>query len=287
MKKLKAILIVLIILGVIVFGIVKVVKSKVDGVAEIQNGYASNFYSSYTVKRKDVSSYVRGSGTITSFNIETLEIDAGSRVSEILVSEGQKVNAKQEILKVVNSEGKTKTIKSTISGMFFCIEDQNIGTKYCIYNLDDIGIKMALAEKDITSINVNQKVVIKITALDKEFEGNVSYVSSLPQNDKFIVKVKLNYNDDIKFGYSATASILTSEKQNSIVIPYDYVKMSDDGRYFVYKEDKKEDLYNIMWENSEAPEEWRTYIEVGTITANDVEVVGGLVEGEKIISLAW
>lgn len=287
MKKLKAILIVLIILGIIVFGIIKVVKSKVDAVSEIQEGNADNFFASYTVKKQDVSSYVRGSGTITSFNIETLEIEAGNRVSEILVSEGQKVNAKQEILKVVNDEGKTKTIKSSISGMFFCIEDQTMGTKYCIYNLDDIGIKMALAEKDITSVNVNQKVKIKITALDKEFEGNVSYVSSLPQNDKFLVRIKLNYNDDIKFGYSATASILTSEKTNAIVIPYDYVKMNDDGRYFVYKEDRKNDLYNTFWDNTEKPEEWKTYIEVGTITSNDVEVISGLEEGEKIISSVW
>lgn len=288
-KKVKTILMILIILLIIVFAIGKTIKSKIDAVENVNNGYADMFYNSYTVKRKDVKSHIRSTGTITSFNIETLEIDMGDKVSEILVSEGQKVEAKQEILKVIDADGKTKTIKSSISGMFFCIEDAIAGTKYCIYNLDDIGVKIALPEKDITTVNVGQKATVNITALNKEFEGTVSYVSSLPQNDKFIVKIKLNYSDDIKFGYSATTSVLTSEKLNAIVIPYDYVKMTDDGRYYVYKEERKMDLYNavIVGSTEEPDEQWRTYIDVGVVDSKNVEVLGGLNEGDKIISLNW
>lgn len=286
-SKIKIILGIIIILAIVVLAIGNIVKTKVSDIQNVNDGYADMFYTTYTVKREDVKSYIRGAGTITSFNIETLELGMGDKVNEILVSEGQKVNAKQDILKVIDENGKSKTIKSSISGMFFCIENQTEGTKYCIYNLDDIGVKIALSEKDITSVMLGQKATVNITALNKEFEGTVSYVSSLPQNDKFIVKVKLDYTDDIKFGYSTSTSILSSEKLNSIVIPYSFVNMTDDGRYYVFKEEHKMDLYDSLAEDFVNDEAWRTYIEVGTVTANNVEVLSGLNEGDKILGLSW
>lgn len=286
-NKIKTVIVILVVIILIILGIVNLVKTKFADIENVNSGYADMFYTTYTVKREDVKSYIRGAGTITSFNIETLEIGVGDKVSEILVSEGQKVNAKQDILKVTDENGKSKTIKSSISGMFFCIEDQTVGTKYCIYNLDDIGVKIALSEKDITSVTVGQKATVNITALNKEFEGTVSYVSSLPQNDKFIVKVKLNYTDDIKFGYSTSTSILSSEKLNAIVIPYSFVNMTDDGRYYIFKEEYKMDLYDSLAFDEVDDEQWRTYIEVGTVTSKDVEVISGLNEGDRILGLSW
>ncbi len=285
-KHLKTIIVVLLIIGLIVFAIYHVIKGKIDEVGNLASSYADLSFASYTVKRDNVSSYLRSTGTINSFNIEKLEIGPSETITQILVSEGQKVEAKQDILKVKSDDGKIKTIKSSISGMFFCVESEAGGTSYCIYNLDDIGVKVALSEKDITSVSVGQKAKVNITALNKEFDGEVSYVSSLPQNDKFIVKIKINYTDEVKFGYTTTTSILTMEKLNTIVIPYDYVKMTDDGRYYVFKEDVKQSLYELAW-GEDAPEELRTYIDVGTVTSKNVEVVGGLEEGEKIITYNW
>ena len=291
MKKfLKTVIIIILIIGIIGFSLYKIVKSKIDAVGNVNSSYADLAIGTYTVKRDDVASYIRSTGTITSFNIETLEINVGESVTQLLVTEGQKVEAKQDILKVKDENGKERVVKSTISGMFFCVENQtagiSTGTNYCIYNLDDIGVKLALSEKDITSVNIGQKAKVNITALEKELDGEVSYVSSLPQNDKFIVKIKINYTDEVKFGYTTTTSILTMEKPNIIAIPYDYVHLADDGRYFVYKEDTKEALYTSMWEK-ELSEEYRTYIDVGIITSKNVEVVGGLEEGDKIVMLNW
>lgn len=283
-KNIKSIFIAILIIGIIIFAIYSVIKSKIDEVSSFDSSYADFVFSTYTVKRDNVESYIKSTGTITSFNIETLEIDNGDQITEFLVQEGQVVEAKQDILKVRKDDGTTKTIKSTISGMFFCVENQLSGTSYCIYNLDDIGVKIALAEKDITSINIGQKAKVNISALNKEFEGEVSYVSSLPQNDKFIVRVKLNYTDEIKFGYTTTTSILTLQKDNIISIPYDYVSMTDDGRYYVYKEDVKSQLFNAIYmEDGTSEEDLRTYISVGSITSKNVEVVEGLEEGEKIV----
>ena len=290
-KVLKAILVLILIFLIIGFVLFKIVKSRIDAVGGVANAYAEFAFATYTVKRDNVSSYIRGAGTISSFNIETLNIDVGENVTDILVEEGDFVEAKQEILKVKDEDGNTKTLKSSISGLFFCVENQTAGVtsgiSYCIYNLDDIGVKIALSEKDITSVNVGQKAKVNITALNKEFDGEVSYVSSLPQNDKFMVRIKIDYTDEVKFGYSATTSILTMEKDNIIAIPYDYLNMTDDGRYYVYKDEVKAQLYDSLGWGEEAPEELRTYITIGTITSKNVEVLEGLEEGDKIAMLNW
>lgn len=241
-----------------------------------------NWYlDTFNVKRDDVKSYVRGIGQITSFDIETLEINSGEKISEILVSEGTKVTKNQNIMKVTDGN-KTRTIKSSIAGLFFCVEDEK-GTKYCIYNTDNIGVKLLLPERDIANISIGQTATVDITALDKSFTGKVDYVSSLPQNDRYAVRIKLEYVDEIKFGYSSIASILTLDKENVISIPYDYLHMAEDGRYYVYKEDVKDEIVNLTY-NGGNDQAFRTYIEVGTITSNYVEVKSGLTEGEIIVT---
>jgi multidrug efflux pump subunit AcrA (membrane-fusion protein) len=284
MKKVKKVIIVIAIITVIVAILVKIISSKVNGINNVENLYADTFFDTYTVTRDDVKSYVKGIGQVTSFNIETLEVESYEKISEILVSESQKVEKDQEIMKVTDGST-TRTIKAGISGLFFCVEENNV-TKYCIYNLDDIGIKLSLGEKEVTTVSVGQKVSINITALNKDLEGTVEYVSSLPQNERYIVRVKIDYTDDVKFGYSATASILTKEDNDAIVIPYEYLNMDENEKYFVYSANYKTELYNNFWDNTDIPEEAKIYVEVGTITSNNVQIVSGLEAGEEIIKLS-
>ncbi len=284
MKVFKRILIAVLIIAIIVIILVNIVKSKVGAMRDAESGYENWMFDTYTVSKDDVQSYVKGIGQITSFNIETLEFSANEKISEILVSEGTKVEKNQEIMKVTDGN-KTRTIKSSISGLFFCVETEDT-TKYCIYNLDDVGIKLSLPEKDISSIANGQTVMVKISALDKEFNGTVTYISSLPQNERYTVRVKIDYTDELKFGYSAIASILTMDKKDVISIPYDYLYMTENGRYYVFKENVKKEYSEILM-NGGSDESLRTYIEVGSITSNLVEVNSGLAEGEKIIAQTY
>lgn len=285
MKKLKKILIIAIIIIAIVLIIKGFIGSKIEEFNNIDSMYMNEWFDTYTVSKDDVKSYVKGMGTITSFNIETINIEIDEKISEILVSEGQRVEKNQDIMKVTNGTT-NRTIKSSISGMFFCIEEE-AGTKYCIYNLDDIGVKLSLPEKDIASVAIGQSVTVNVSAINKEFAGTVSYISSLPQNDRYIVRVKIDYNDEIKFGYSTISSILTHEIKDSIVVPYEYVNMTDDGKYYIYKIDQKDKLYNATFSDGKIDDAEKTYVEVGTITSNFIEIKSGLEVGEEIIALNW
>ena len=283
MKKLKKIIVIFLIISIIFFILINIVKSKIGAMNDAEYGYTSFMFDTHTVKKGNVESYIKGVGEITSFNIETLELAATDKISEILVSEGTLVDKNQEIMKVTDINNKTRTIKSGISGIFYCIENEDT-TKYCIYNLEDIGVKILLPEKDIVHIQIGQTVKVKVNALDKEFLGNISYIASLPQNDRYTVKVKIDYSDDIKFGYKSTASILVAEMGDVISIPYEYLNESEDGRYYVYDEKYKNELYDVMFDGS-SDEQYRTYVDVGIITSNNVEIKSGLQEGDKILTL--
>lgn len=285
MRKLKIILTVLIIIMIITVVVVRIVKERIAAVQDVESVYTEELIETHIVKKGNVETSVRGIGKITSFSIETLSIGADERISEILVSEGQYVNKDQEIMKVTDGNT-TRSIKSTMSGKFYAVEtEQDI--KYCIYNLDNVGVKLSLPERDIASIKVGQEAKISVTALNKEFDGKVEYIASLPQNERYIVRIKINYTEDIKFGYSAISTILTNKKENVISVPYDYIQMTEDGRYYVYKEDVKEELFNINYNGEGEEENIRTYVEVGTITSTDVEVLNGLKENDVIIMFNW
>jgi multidrug efflux pump subunit AcrA (membrane-fusion protein) len=283
MKIVKRVIIIIAIIAVIVFAVIKIGSKVVGNTGDAYDALANDVFVTYTVKRDNVKSYAKGIGTITSFNIETLTIDADEKISEILVSEGQKVEKNQDIMKVTDGST-TRTIKSSISGVFYCIEENN-STKYCIYNLDDVGVKLVLGEKEIALVEVGQKVSVNISALNKDLEGTVEYVASLPQNEKYTVRVKIDYTDDVKFGYSATASILTKEENDVVVIPYEYLDMDNDGNYFVYNAEYKTDLYKYTYEGMEEPQNAKIYVEVGTITSTKAQIVSGLETGDQIVKL--
>jgi len=288
MKKLKNLLIVIVVIAIIVAILVNIVKKRISAYKDVENSYSDNLFTIHTVSRGDVVSYARSSGNITSFNIEALKFEIGDQIKEILVSEGQMVNANQDIMKVVN-DGKERIIKAGISGKFFFVEKDMGDTQYCIYNIDDVGVKVTFSEKDIANISIGQKAIINVPALEKDLEGTVSYIASLPQNERYAVRIKINYTDDVKFGYSSNVSVVTLEKNNVITVPYAYVSMTDDGRYYVLTDACKDDLYNSWMNgtNMEISEEKRTYIKTGVITSKTVEVTEGIEEGQSIIKLAW
>ena len=84
-KHLKTILVVILIFLAIGFILFRIVKSKVDEVGGVNNAYAQYAFATYSVKKEDVNTYIKGTGTISSFNIETLSVDVGETVTDILV----------------------------------------------------------------------------------------------------------------------------------------------------------------------------------------------------------
>lgn len=292
-KVIITILIVIAIIAAVAYGGYSIFKSKFDTVSELENADMENSLNSYVVKKESVTTYVRGTGEIQSFNVQDLNIESYEKVSEQYVSDGEEVSTKERLMKV-SGGGSARYITSPIDGLFFEVDNsQNIygmqntssSKSYKVYDLDDVGVLMSVSETDVVNLEEGQRAIIKITSLNKEIEGVVSYISKLPSNGRFNVKISIDYEDDIRFGYGTSVKIITKEVDDMIVVPYNALQISENGQYYVVKENFKQEVLQSYWEA--IPEEARTYVEVGTVNSTQAEIISGLEEGQKIIYRKW
>lgn len=180
-------------------------------------GNEDNFL--YEEGNEDEIETISGTGTITSFNIESLDTNLWSNIDKVLVGNESVVLANQEILNVSSPE-MTGKIYSTISGQFF---EQEYGEKkiYTIYDLNNLGFEMEIEEQEASKVKIGQKVDVVITATNQKVTGRVCYISYIPQNETLKVKVKIDSSDKVKIGYTVKAQILLDNDIDSNVQVYD------------------------------------------------------------------
>ena len=285
-KKVKIFLIVIAIL--VVIGIILGVwfKKVSSNMGDVANQDVSSYFIEHEVKREKLVSTVKGNGVITSFNIQKLDVPYDGKVKEKYVNDGDLVTAKKVVLKVL-SEGYYKNVISPIDGMYFEVIDNMGVNSYYVYDLSDIGVEMLVSERDVAKLSLGQKATIKITALNKEVEGEVIYISKLPsEGSKFKVRVSMPYSEDIRFGYGTSINIVLEEKDNVLSIPYNTLMMDKDDSYYVVKKDCSYNYYRYkMSDTSSLSKDCKTKVEVGIITNDNVEILSGL--EEKDVVLEW
>lgn len=288
MKNKKVLKIVLIIIGVLVLLymigsiVVSSISSKFNKATE---GEVSMYFDDYDVTTDNLTSQVKGTGEITSFNIQTLDVSSYAKVKENYVNDGDMVTKNQKLLKI-NTDGYISDVKATMAGMFFKV-DNGMEISYQIFDTTNVGVEINVNEKDVASLSVGQKAVVKISALNKEVEGEVTYVSKLPFDGKFKVRVKVEYFEELRFGYGVNVKINIQEKQNVMVIPYQTLYMDNDNKYYVIKDEFKDEYYDSFMYGTNFEKEYRTYVEIGIITNNKVEIISGLSVGDKIVEWTW
>lgn len=278
---------IILITGVILFAIVElgiiIANTFIANLNDLNNVEIDYYFNEYVVQEQSFTEYVKGTGIINSFNIKSLDTSEYSEIKEIYVNDGTFVNAKQKIMRGIK-DGISQIIYSPISGMYF--EDAE-NKSYLLYDLSNIGIEMYVSENDVAKVSVNQKAIVRISAINKNVDGVVTYVSKLPSTHGFKVRIKIDYNDEIKFGYGASVKVIVSQKDRAIVIPYNALQMDKNNNYYVVKKEYKESLYNNFYNDVIIPEEAKTYVKIGSITGSLVEITSGLNIGDTIVEWKW
>lgn len=278
---------IILITGVILFAIVElgiiIANTFIANLNDLNNVEIDYYFNEYVVQEQSFTEYVKGTGIINSFNIKSLDTSEYSEIKEIYVNEGTIVNAKQKIMRGIK-DGISQIIYSPINGMYF--EDVE-NKSYLLYDLSNIGIEMYVTENDVAKVSVNQKAIVRISAINKNVDGVVTYVSKLPSTSGFKVRIKIDYNDEIKFGYGASVKVIVSQKDKAIVIPYNALQMDKNNNYYVVKKEYKESLYNNYYNDVVIPEEAKTYVKIGSITGSLVEITSGLNIGDTIVEWKW
>lgn len=224
MKK-KTIIIISVIVIVIIIAII--IGNKIFSNSEM-NVQEMNFENFENFEKLEAENYnevieevnkIKGSGKLTSFNIEELDIGYWTKVDEVYVKNEEMVKSNQKILKVSNASG-IGVVSSTISGKFF-IEENTPKNNYYIYDLDNIGIEIEVDEEESAKLKLGQKANINFKSISGTFEGRVCYISKIPNDGIIKVKIKINYEDILKLGCSGNVEILVDEPIDENIKEYD------------------------------------------------------------------
>ena len=136
-------------------------------------------------------------------------------------------------------------------------------------------VKIAVPETEIATIAIGQKANFNVSALGGQtFTGTIveKGITANPLSRSYEVKIQVKgKHDNLMPGMVAEVSFLKSEQNsNTYIIPANIVQIDEQNRTFVW-----------VVQNNKAH---RRIISCGEYTAEGVNVVSGLSEGDKIIT---
>ncbi len=144
-------------------------------------------------------------------------------------------------------------------------------------NLDNLEVEVSISEVDINKVMVGQKAIVTFDAIsNKEYSGYVESISSSGEEDsngvvQFSVVVKVeNADGQVKPGFTSVVSIITSDVQDALLVPYDAV-VSRDGSYMVVLANKDGSTILVP-------------VEVGAISDLYAQITSGdIEEGDQVV----
>jgi multidrug efflux pump subunit AcrA (membrane-fusion protein) len=232
------------------------------------SSYPDN-YSAYNEAKKNRDLAVQNA----EFKYKKLITEEGSGDSAVAQAEVQKINA----------EIRKNTIYAPFSGKVTNIEKEvgenaSVGERVIsILGENQLEIVLQVSELDVSRLSPGSPVALKLDALPgEEFTGTLQTINSrdteiegVPVYEAFVA---VPPDERIKTGMSATGTIVLSTKTNVLSIP----------NYFVKKVGDK-NMVEVVSEKGDTEEREVTLGLVGTDSM--VEIISGLTEGEKIISI--
>jgi multidrug efflux pump subunit AcrA (membrane-fusion protein) len=129
-------------------------------------------------------------------------------------------------------------------------------------------------QTEVTKLSKDQKVIIIFDSFeDKEFEGKVANISFTPKVGETgsVYSVKVNFTNvdlaksQFKIAMTADAKFVTSEKDNVIYLPNNFIKQDKTGSFV--KIDKKGN---------------KVYIKTGIESEDNTEIIGEVKEGQVV-----
>lgn len=151
---------------------------------------------------------------------------------------------------------------------------------YNIMNINSVKIKIAIPEREISSVRIGEKSQIKVSALDDRlYEGRVieKGVTAHPISHTYDIKVQIENKDHrilpgmVCRAYLTNGEAMKDGTGKKIVVPLKSVQLDHSGKHFVWLIDKDGKAF---------PRE----VNIGGFIGNGLTVTDGLHEGDILIT---
>ncbi len=148
-----------------------------------------------------------------------------------------------------------------------------------LVSLKNMYVEAAVPENYLNTVGKGTEVIVEISSLDREFEGEIRRVGNTinPNNRSFNIQVAVpNENGMIKPNQIATIRLNDYTAENAIIIPENALLKNSKGESVVFTLQEKEGEENIGTAK-------RKIVETGYSYNNKVEITNGLETGETLI----
>lgn len=233
----------------------------------------------FLIESSSISLVSLASGKITSGSI-TVQT-SNTSVVQVDVQVGDIVEKDQQLGKTINNIGQQGPIIAEESGLITQIPS-GVSNEFHIADPSILQVQIAIGEKDIHKISLDQQADVYIEALDVEFEGTVTNINKLGNTNQdyttYPVTISFDHGDnDVFIGMSASAKIEISRKDNIAVVPFEAIITSNTNRYVLSAE----------WLDfpSQPQEDFYIPVTTGIADVYNVEVIGTDLIGQEILIL--
>lgn len=185
-------------------------------------------------------------------------------------------------------DNKSVNVKSPASGTILNVnisEDDTV-TKtleaITIVNSDDLCVNVPVSESKISTLKVGQSVEITGSAFgDFLYDGVIAEIDNVAQQIVTttgketavdVVVDILNPDNNIKQGYTAKCTITTNVKNNSCIIPYNTIEITEENKGTVY-----------VYENGKSISKT---VDIGDEYKEGIEVLSGIKENDYLITIS-
>lgn len=146
---------------------------------------------------------------------------------------------------------------------------------YNIVTINTVKVKVAIPEKEISSIAIGERCDIKVSALDNEvFNGVIieKGITAHPISHTYSIKIEVqNHKLRMMPGMICKAYLTTNSKNNStIIVPLKAVQLDSSGQHYLWIRD------------NQSRASYRK-ITVGQLVGNNIIIEDGLKDGEMVI----
>lgn len=197
------------------------------------------------------------------------------------------IRSAEEQVKVIQEQQKTTNVYAEVDGI---ADEVNVrvgeffqgfmGTQpqIRIVNTSTLKVVTNVPENYAARVRKGSKVLIKIPDLNQTYNSTITFLSASidPSNRSFITEAKLPADGQIKPKMIATVGILDYDAPNAISIPVNVVQSDESGKYVF-----------VLESNAAGQVARRRVVILGQVQNERVEVKGGLIAGEKLISAGY
>jgi RND family efflux transporter MFP subunit len=232
-------------------------------------------------ERNAQADYERVRGLYENNNASRRELDGARATAE---STGAQVEAAQKRLEQARQQLSYCTLRAPVAGQVASVDievNENVSAGQKVFLLtagSDIEVEVALPGALISDVRVGQEGEVEFTALpERRFEAEVreAGVAAVGTATTFPVTVRLTEADpDIRSGMAAEVAFRfdVAARTGRILVPAVSVGEDREGRY-VFVIERRDEAQGIVR---------RRPVTVGELTADGIEVLSGLEEGELV-----